>query len=174
MVEARLFQALSDATRLKILALLAREPMNVSRMVTELGHTQPAVSRHLRVLREVDLIHDTRRGKEVEYSLNHGRLSDAAAYLEQLVGVVPGEVGGGSDWDVKGRRHGSGDATGTPAPKPGAKAGSEQRAEIKRRNEKAVGHGGPTPQKGQRRAERRDEPEYAIERKDDTMDDFLL
>jgi DNA-binding transcriptional ArsR family regulator len=156
MVEARLFQALSDATRLKILALLAREPMNVSRMVKELGYAQPAVSRHLRVLREVDLIHDTRRGKEVQYSLNHGQVGNAAAYLEQLVGVSPSEARSGGRRKVVGRSRG--------------KKAAGDRAPIRR--------GKTPPGQAQHedvgRVERRDEPEYAIERKDDTMDDFML
>jgi ArsR family transcriptional regulator len=85
MVEARLFQALSDPTRLRILTLLAHEPINVSGMVERLGCAQPAVSRHLRVLRDVALIQDRRMGKEVEYSLNHDQLAEAAGYLECLL-----------------------------------------------------------------------------------------
>jgi DNA-binding transcriptional ArsR family regulator len=84
MVDARLFQALSDPTRLDILGLLARGTINVSRIVTHLGCAQPAVSRHLRVLREAGLISDRRKGKEVEYSLNLPQLARAAAYLGDL------------------------------------------------------------------------------------------
>lgn len=85
MVDARLFQALSDSTRLDILALLARGTINVSRMVAHLGCAQPAVSRHLRVLREARLITHKRKGKEVEYSISPGVLAAAAAYLGDLV-----------------------------------------------------------------------------------------
>lgn len=85
MADARLFQALSDPTRLKIMSLLAGGPMNVSGMVARLGCAQPAVSRHLRVLRDVALIRDERKGKEVEYSVNLAQLGDAAGYLGGLV-----------------------------------------------------------------------------------------
>jgi DNA-binding transcriptional ArsR family regulator len=101
MVDARLFQALSDPTRLDILALLARGTINVSRIVAHLGCAQPAVSRHLRVLREVALISDRRMGKEVEYSINPGALAAAAEYLGGLVAgvesaaAVEGVAGGG-------------------------------------------------------------------------------
>jgi DNA-binding transcriptional ArsR family regulator len=150
MVEARLFQALSDTTRLKILSLLAREPMNVSRMVAELGYAQPAVSRHLRVLREVDLIQDKRRGKEVEYSLNQTKVGEAAAYLENLVEMVPAATGAREA--VR---------EGDPPAKPKA-----SKATVRK-----VSRGKPKPEK---RAQH-EEPEYAIERKDDDgMDDFLL
>ena len=183
MVEARLFQALSDATRLKILSLLARGPMNVSAMVSDLACAQPAVSRHLRVLRDVDLIRDERHGKEVEYSLNPGRVTDAAGYLEGLLGEMASEAGGGRMEDqgpsgtetrrypgkgveagseAKGPRLRSGDATGTRQAKPGKKR-------------KAVGDKTPTPPEAAGGSEQADEPEYAIARKrDDGMDDFLL
>jgi DNA-binding transcriptional ArsR family regulator len=86
MVDPRLFQALSDATRLEILSVLAAGPINVSKIVAHVGCAQPAVSRHLRVLREVSLIHDRRRGKEVEYSINGRVLLAAVEHLNGLAG----------------------------------------------------------------------------------------
>jgi DNA-binding transcriptional ArsR family regulator len=101
MGEARLFQALSDPTRLKIVALLGAGPLNVTGIVNRVRATQPAVSRHLRILREVGLIRDRRLGKEVEYSLEAGRVKEAAVWLGGLVDrrtvaaaaskVVPGD-----------------------------------------------------------------------------------
>ena len=93
MVDARLFQALSDPTRLKILLLLSRSTMNVTSIVNEVKVTQPAVSRHLRVLREASLINHLRKGKEIEYSLNLPQLMDAKLYIEALTGGV-GKGGG--------------------------------------------------------------------------------
>ncbi len=84
MVDARTFQALSDPTRLKILSLLGAGSMNVSDMVERLDITQPAVSRHLKVLREAGLIVDSRRGKWVEYSCNPSTVAEAAEYLREL------------------------------------------------------------------------------------------
>jgi len=86
MVDARLFQALSDPTRLKILLLLSHSTMNVTSIVNEVRAAQPAVSRHLRVLREASLINHLRKGKEVEYSLNLPQLRDAKLYIEALAG----------------------------------------------------------------------------------------
>jgi len=84
MVDARTFQALSDPTRLKILSLLGGGSMNVSAMVEKLDCTQPAVSRHLKVLREAGLIVDSRHGKWIEYSGNPSRVDEAAEYLKAL------------------------------------------------------------------------------------------
>jgi DNA-binding transcriptional ArsR family regulator len=84
MAEARLFQALSDATRLRIIGLLAGGPVNVTGIVNRVQAAQPAVSRHLRILKEVGLIRGTRLGKEVEYSLEADRVSEACAWLGSL------------------------------------------------------------------------------------------
>lgn len=99
MVDARTFQALSDPTRLKILSLLGGGSMNVSAMVEKLDCTQPAVSRHLKVLKQAGLIVDTRRGKWIEYSSNPSTVAEAAEYLKALhdarrgVARDPGEAG---------------------------------------------------------------------------------
>lgn len=90
MVDARTFQALSDPTRLKILSLLGGGSMNVSAMVEKLDCTQPAVSRHLKVLKEAGLIVDARRGKWIEYSSNPSTVAEAAEYLKALYGGPAG------------------------------------------------------------------------------------
>ena len=95
MAEARLFQALSDPTRLRIVTILARGPSNVTGIVDLVRAAQPAVSRHLRILREVGLIHDRRLGKEVEYSLDAERVEEASGWLGELVqqGGAVGKAG---------------------------------------------------------------------------------
>ncbi len=85
MVGPQLFQALADTTRLKILRLLSDGPMNVSSMVKRLGCLQPAVSRHLKVLRDASLIRGRRKGKEVEYAISPDVITEAISYLESLV-----------------------------------------------------------------------------------------
>lgn len=100
MVDARTFQALSDPTRLKILSLLGGGSMNVSAMVEKLDCTQPAVSRHLKVLKEAGLIVDARRGKWIEYSSNLSTVAEAAEYLRALYGGPAGAA----DWrETEGR-----------------------------------------------------------------------
>jgi len=96
MIDAKLFQALSDSTRLDILSLLAAGPINVSRIVAHLGCAQPAVSRHLRVLRETSLIGDRRKGKEVEYSINPEAVATAIAYLQGLSAGPAGKKSAGT------------------------------------------------------------------------------
>jgi DNA-binding transcriptional ArsR family regulator len=91
MVDARLFQALSDRTRLEILSVLGSGPINVSGIVAQLGCAQPAVSRHLRVLREASLIRGSRRGKQIVYSIEAEALAEAARYLGVVARAGLGE-----------------------------------------------------------------------------------
>ena len=102
MVDARTFQALSDPTRLKILSLLGGGSMNVTAMVEKLDCTQPAVSRHLKVLREAGLIVDARHGKWIEYSGNPSTVGEAVEYLNALY-KAGGETGAAASANVKKR-----------------------------------------------------------------------
>jgi len=69
-----IFKLLSDETRLRILLYLGREQeLHVTALCTRLDQSQPAVSHHLALLREADLIEARRDGKHNFYSLKHGR-----------------------------------------------------------------------------------------------------
>jgi DNA-binding transcriptional ArsR family regulator len=163
MVEARLFQALSDPTRLKIMALLATGPLNVSGMVKRLGCAQPAVSRHLRVLRDVALIHDRRVGKEVEYSINLGRLGDVATYLRKLAGSA--EAAGGAEVRAAGSQPARRKAGGRSRVVSRPAAVSREAGRREPRKPKST----PRP-----KPKRTASSEFVVKREKDTMDDFLL
>jgi ArsR family transcriptional regulator len=60
-------KAAADPTRLRILALLRGGPLCVCQIVAVLGASQPAVSRHLALLRRAGLIESERRGQWVWY-----------------------------------------------------------------------------------------------------------
>ncbi len=61
--------ALANSTRLILLYALADAPRNVSELTQELGHPQPTISRHLKILRERGLVVATRQGTNVQYAL---------------------------------------------------------------------------------------------------------
>lgn len=67
---ATLFQQLSDSTRLRILWILTHEEICVYDISLFLGMSAPAVSHHLRSLRQLGLIQFRREGKHVYYSLS--------------------------------------------------------------------------------------------------------
>ena len=64
---AHIFRALGDPTRIALLARLAERERAVGDLVSDLGLPQPAVSRHLRILREAGLVVDERRARRVVY-----------------------------------------------------------------------------------------------------------
>ena len=64
-----LFQQLGDPTRLKILCLLAHSEQCVNNIALTVNMSAPAVSHHLRVLRQTGLITNRRDGKEIYYKL---------------------------------------------------------------------------------------------------------
>lgn len=67
---ANCFKALADKTRLRILALLKADELCVCELVELLGMTQPAVSQHMRWLKQARLVKERRRGQWVFYSLD--------------------------------------------------------------------------------------------------------
>ena len=67
---AKYFKAFGDTTRLKILSLLADKELTVNEIVAAVGLSQSAVSRHLGILREAEVVFYRREGQKVYYSLN--------------------------------------------------------------------------------------------------------
>lgn len=66
---AELFGALADPTRVRIVGLLAHTELCVGDLCLVLGMSQPAVSHHLRLLRNLRLVAARKEGKHVFYSL---------------------------------------------------------------------------------------------------------
>lgn len=66
------FKAVGDRNRYKVICMLGKEPegMTVSALTKELRLTQPTVTHHLQVLRSVDAVDSTDRGRERVYVLN--------------------------------------------------------------------------------------------------------
>lgn len=94
---ARFFLALSDPTRLALLALLREGERPVGELVDELGCPQPKVSRHLKVLKDAALVRDRRDGRNVYYALAapRGWPAEARAWIERLdAGLLPAAMVG--------------------------------------------------------------------------------
>ncbi|MGA5301627.1 ArsR/SmtB family transcription factor [Nucisporomicrobium flavum] len=81
------FNAVAEPRRRQILDLLRARERPVNELVELLGLAQPQVSKHLRVLREVDLVHVRDEGRQRMYRLNPGPLQPIHDWLrayEQL------------------------------------------------------------------------------------------
>jgi DNA-binding transcriptional ArsR family regulator len=76
------YRALADSTRRRILAQLVPGEMSVNVIAREFDVSRPAISKHLRLLREADLVYETRRGKNRFYRLNAEPLREVDEYLE--------------------------------------------------------------------------------------------
>jgi DNA-binding transcriptional ArsR family regulator len=77
--------ALADSTRLILLYALAESPRNVTELTDELGHPQPTISRHLKILRERGLVIATRQGTTVQYALADNRVIEALDILRTIM-----------------------------------------------------------------------------------------
>ena len=64
------FNALGEARRRAILSYLAQGERSVGEIVAEMSLEQPSVSKHLRVLRDVGLVHTRREGRRILYRAN--------------------------------------------------------------------------------------------------------
>jgi DNA-binding transcriptional ArsR family regulator len=82
---APLFAALGDVTRLALLDRLGTNgPQSITRLTTGSAVTRQAITKHLQVLAEAGLVHDTRRGRERIWMLDTHRLAEARRSLDQI------------------------------------------------------------------------------------------
>jgi DNA-binding transcriptional ArsR family regulator len=83
----RVFKALSDPTRRRVLQLLRERPMSAGELAAHFPHAKATMSAHFAVLREADLVADEKQGKSVIYSLRLSVLEDALLAFAETVGV---------------------------------------------------------------------------------------
>ena len=79
-------KALSDPTRREILNLLKAGKRSAGEISDHFDITAAAISRHLSVLKEADLIEDTREGKFIFYELNASVLEEIMLWITDLKG----------------------------------------------------------------------------------------
>jgi len=77
-------QAIADPVRREILVMLRGGRLPVGRIAERFQISRPAVSRHLRVLRESGLVRDELVGRRRFYELDPGRLTELADWLAQF------------------------------------------------------------------------------------------
>ena len=79
-------KALSDPIRREILNLLKGGRLSAGEIVDHFSVTGASISRHLSVLKEADLIRDTREGKFIYYDLNASVLEEILLWVKDLKG----------------------------------------------------------------------------------------
>lgn len=84
-LHADMCAALADPKRILMLYLLDEHHINVSELAEEVGITQPAASRHLKVLRDCGIVTPVRQGPAVNYRLTDPRLIEALDLLRAVL-----------------------------------------------------------------------------------------
>jgi DNA-binding transcriptional ArsR family regulator len=79
-------RALADPIRREILNMLRGGRMSAGEITDHFDVTAASISRHLSVLREADLIRDTREGKFIYYDLNASVLEEIMLWIKDLKG----------------------------------------------------------------------------------------
>ena len=85
-------RALGDPVRREILTLLKTSRLSAGKIAGHFSITNAAVSKHLSILREADLIRDTREGKYIFYELNASVLEEVLWWLSDLKGDASHET----------------------------------------------------------------------------------
>jgi DNA-binding transcriptional ArsR family regulator len=76
------FRAISDPTRRAILDRLRAGPAPVNALAADFRQSRPAISKHLRVLRQASLVSEERAGRERLYQLEPRPLQQVAGWIE--------------------------------------------------------------------------------------------
>jgi ArsR family transcriptional regulator len=84
-LHAEICSAMADPRRIFLLYAISEKPRNVSDLAEYVGISQPAASRHLKILRERGLVNAIRLGASVEYHLTDDRLIDALNILRDVL-----------------------------------------------------------------------------------------
>ena len=79
-----IFQAIADPTRRAIIALIAIQAMTPNAIAENFNTTRQAVSKHLRILTECDLVKQQQQGREIYYSLEIEKMKEIDQWLNQF------------------------------------------------------------------------------------------
>ena len=86
-----LFRTLADPTRRAIFERLCRDgDLTVGALTAEAGVSQPAVSKHLGVLKQAGLVRDRPEGRQTHYSAQLGALAPLIGWTRQMAGFWEG------------------------------------------------------------------------------------
>lgn len=83
----KVFKALSDPTRRRVLQLLRKRPMTAGALADEFAVSKPTMSAHFAVLKEADLIDAQKTGTTITYRLKMSVLEDALLGFTQAFGM---------------------------------------------------------------------------------------
>ncbi|MBT1705135.1 ArsR/SmtB family transcription factor [Chryseosolibacter indicus] len=89
-MEARrdVFQAIADPTRRAILLLIAAQAMTPNALAEEFQSSRQAVSKHIQILTECELVKQEKRGREIYYHINAKKIDEIDKWIAQFRNIV--------------------------------------------------------------------------------------
>ncbi len=84
--QQQVYTAIADPTRRHIIAMLARQPTAVKELADRFEISRPAVSKHLRVLKDARLVTETKRGRQRIYATNPEPLQEVQQWIRSFWG----------------------------------------------------------------------------------------
>lgn len=79
-----IFQAIADPTRRAILVLIAAQAMTPNTLAGEFDMSRQAVSKHIKILNECELLEQEKIGREIYYHLNVDKMKEIDQWLDQF------------------------------------------------------------------------------------------
>ena len=79
-----IFQAIADPTRRAIITLIALQAMTPNAIAENFHSTRQAISKHLRILTECEVVKQEQRGREIYYQLEVNKLKEMDKWIEQF------------------------------------------------------------------------------------------
>jgi DNA-binding transcriptional ArsR family regulator len=83
-VRRDVFQAIADPTRRAILLLLASKVMTPNAIAEEFHTSRQAVSKHIQILTECELVRQEQKGREIYYHINANKIKEVDKWIEQF------------------------------------------------------------------------------------------
>lgn len=99
---SQLLKLLGDPTRLTMMKLLQSHECCVCEFVEIFKMSQPAISQHLRKLRDIELVKEERRGKWVFYSINENH--EDYPFIQAILTQLPGQEASVMELETQGLR----------------------------------------------------------------------
>ena len=87
------FQAIADPTRRAILLLLAAQALTPNAIAENFNTSRQAISKHLRILNECELVKQKQMGREIHYELNATQLKEIDKWLDRFRKIMETRFG---------------------------------------------------------------------------------
>lgn len=82
-----IFQAIADPTRRAILVLVATNALTPNAIAEQFNTTRQAVSKHIKILNECELLDEQKIGREIYYQLKIDKMKEVDQWLEQFKAI---------------------------------------------------------------------------------------